>query len=144
MFFNFFIRLPPEFLSCVSWTADMPPHLAQPCYVALGQALIWGLYPYELRALFNSHNTLLATASTAYWLYIQGFFPIFPTHKASQLLPNCIYFLLGCRVVYLYSSIIFIPHANFLTLSLFQPTGLSICITALTTLTLSIFIIPNV
>ena len=29
----------------------MPPHLVQPCYVALGQALIWGLYPDWFRAL---------------------------------------------------------------------------------------------
>ena len=32
-------------------SGDMPPHSAQPCYVALVQALIWGLYPDWLRAL---------------------------------------------------------------------------------------------
>ena len=25
-------------------SSDVPPHLGQPCYVALGRALIWGLY----------------------------------------------------------------------------------------------------
>ena len=35
---NFFLR--QDRLS-----GDVPPHLAQPCYVALGRALIWGLYP---------------------------------------------------------------------------------------------------
>ena len=30
-------------------SGDVPPHLAQPCYIALGWALIWGLYPDELR-----------------------------------------------------------------------------------------------
>ena len=39
----FFIRLPSEFLC---WHGDVqPPHLVQPCYIALGRALNWGLYP---------------------------------------------------------------------------------------------------
>ena len=29
------------------WHSDVPSHLAQPCYVALGQALIQGLCPLE-------------------------------------------------------------------------------------------------
>ena len=41
---NFILRQGPL-------SSDVPPHLAQPCYVALGQALIWGLYPDWLRAL---------------------------------------------------------------------------------------------
>ena len=32
---------------------DVPPHLAQPCYVALGRALIWGLYPDEVEGFVN-------------------------------------------------------------------------------------------
>ena len=35
---NFFLRQ-----DCLS--DDVPPRLAQPFYVALGRALIWGLYP---------------------------------------------------------------------------------------------------
>ena len=42
-FINFFLR--QDHLS-----SDVPPHLTQPCYVAIGRALIWGLYPYWLRA----------------------------------------------------------------------------------------------
>ena len=43
-FWNFFLH--QDRLS-----GDVPPHLAQPCYVSLGRALIWGLYPDWLRAL---------------------------------------------------------------------------------------------
>ena len=45
----FFICLPLEFLPCVSdcWHSDVPPHLAQPCNVALGRALIWGFCSCE-------------------------------------------------------------------------------------------------
>ena len=31
----------------------MPPHLAQPCFVVLGQALIWGLYLDEVEGCVN-------------------------------------------------------------------------------------------
>ena len=35
-------------------SSDVPPHLAQPCYVALGRALIWGLYiNFFLFSYFN-------------------------------------------------------------------------------------------
>ena len=39
----------------------MPPHLVQPCFVALGWALIWGLYPDEFEG-FNvvSHHFCLS------------------------------------------------------------------------------------
>ena len=41
-------------------SGDVPPHLAQPCCVALGRALIWGLYPdwFEglVNWLFNMHS----------------------------------------------------------------------------------------
>ena len=30
------------------WHGDVSPHLAQPCYEVLGQALIWGLYKRNL------------------------------------------------------------------------------------------------
>ena len=36
------------FLCYDSWHGDVPPHLAQPCNVALGRTLIWGLYPDEV------------------------------------------------------------------------------------------------
>ena len=36
--------LPNFFLCQDGLSGDVPPHLAQPCYVALGRALIWGLY----------------------------------------------------------------------------------------------------
>ena len=39
------------FLRQDSLSSDVPPHLAQPCYVALRRALIWDLYPDWLRAL---------------------------------------------------------------------------------------------
>ena len=32
------------FLCWDHWHGDVPPHLAQPCFVALGRALIWGIY----------------------------------------------------------------------------------------------------
>ena len=34
-------------------SGDVPSHLAQPCYVALGQALIWGLYPDWFEGFVN-------------------------------------------------------------------------------------------
>ena len=47
-FFSAFLR---NFFLCQDrLSSDVPPHLAQPCYVALGRALIRGMCPDELRA----------------------------------------------------------------------------------------------
>ena len=34
-------------------SGDVPPHLAQPCYVTLGRALIWCLYPNWFEGFVN-------------------------------------------------------------------------------------------
>ena len=47
-FFFFFFCLPSSqisFLRHNQLSGDLPPHLVQPCKLALGEALIWGLYP---------------------------------------------------------------------------------------------------
>ena len=36
-----------------AFLGDVPPHLAQPCYVSLDRTLIWGLYQDE--AIFHHH-----------------------------------------------------------------------------------------
>ena len=43
---HFYICLPLEFRPV---SGDVPPHLAQPCYVAIGQALIRGIMVLEAR-----------------------------------------------------------------------------------------------
>ena len=50
----FIICLPLEFLPVLGLlTQNVPPHLVQPCYVALGWALLWGLYSDEVEGFVN-------------------------------------------------------------------------------------------
>ena len=48
---------PNFFLHQGRLSSDVPPHLAQPCYVALGRALIWGLYPIKYKIQYNTNWT---------------------------------------------------------------------------------------
>ena len=66
-----------NFFLCLS--DDVPPHLVQPCYVALGRALIWGLYPdwlwgitYKLVPIFRYYSItwldIVSNTCTAIWM----------------------------------------------------------------------------
>ena len=62
----FFYFLRNFFLCQDRWHGDVPPHLAQPCYVALGQALDWGLISrHVFRAL--SIGFLFPISSRIHW-----------------------------------------------------------------------------
>ena len=63
--FFFIIPLPLEFLTASGPSeCDVPPHLAQPCCVALRRALIWGLYPDWLKALLIGYLRLNTTSNS--------------------------------------------------------------------------------
>ena len=51
IFFSAFLR--NFFLRQDRLSGNVPPHLVQPCYLALGRALIWGLYPNWFEGFVN-------------------------------------------------------------------------------------------
>ena len=64
---NFFLR--QDRLS-----GDVPPHLAQPCYVAIGQALIWGFsFSKPNSACFPAHwGIFTIVVQWIFWLQISS------------------------------------------------------------------------
>ena len=102
------------------------------------------------RKIKNTHKRVYQHSSTTLFfiLYFRLFKSTYPKYVSNNTLVYVSFFILThivycsfvtkshfflttptfCLAAELYSSIIFIPTAKFLTLSLFQPTGFSICI----------------
>ena len=74
---------------CLS--GDVHPHLVQPCYVALGQALIWGFYTYYTHPEQRVHYSEILINNYGYGNMLQaGIDPLVQSHasyEASALPP---------------------------------------------------------